>query len=281
MNWISRKIEMFCYKHPRFGITNLMLYVVIGNVIIWLFSMMDTTNLLVSALQFSPAMILKGQIWRLITFAFIPTSGGILALIMFYFYYFIGSTLEQYWGKTKFTLFFFSGILFTVIYGFVIYFITGADIRVSASYIYLSMFFSFATLFPETQVLLFFIIPMKIKWLAYIDAAFFLYEIIVSPFPYNLLPVVAVLNYLLFCGGWLYQLLGKKTGHNNPKIINYKKAAKQVNRNQNNAPYSRKCEVCGITDVDDPNMEFRYCSRCIGYHCYCSRHINDHIHFTE
>lgn len=272
---------MFCYKHPRFGISNLMLYVVIGNVIIWLFSMMDTTNLLAASLQFSPPLIMKGQIWRLITFAFIPTSGGILALIMFYFYYFIGNTLEKYWGKAKFTLFFFSGILFTVIYGLVIYFITGADIRISASYIYLSMFFSFATLFPETQVLLFFIIPMKIKWLAYIDAAFFLYEIIVTPFPYNLIPVVAVLNYLLFCGGWLFQFLGKKRGYNNPKVINYKKAAKQVNRNRNNAPYSRKCEVCGITDVDDPDMEFRYCSRCIGYHCYCSRHINDHIHFTE
>ncbi len=281
MNWISRKIELFCYKHPRFGISNLMLYVVIGNVIIWLFSMMDTTNLLAASLQFSPQLILKGQIWRLISFAFVPTSGGVLALIMFYFYYFIGNTLEQYWGKAKFTLFFFSGILFTVIYAFVIYFITGADIRISASYIYLSMFFSFATLFPETQVLLFFIIPMKIKWLAYIDAAFFLYEIIVTPFPYNLIPVVAVLNYLLFCGGWLFQFLGKKRGYNNPKVINYKKAAKQVNRNRNNAPYSRKCEVCGITDVDDPDMEFRYCSRCIGYHCYCSRHINDHIHFTE
>ena len=277
MNWISRKIELFCYKHPRFGISNLMLYVVIGNVIIWLFSMMDTTNLLAASLQFSPQLILKGQIWRLISFAFVPTSGGVLALIMFYFYYFIGNTLEQYWGKAKFTLFFFSGILFTVIYAFVIYFITGADIRISASYIYLSMFFSFATLFPETQVLLFFIIPMKIKWLAYIDAAFFLYEIIVTPFPYNLIPVVAVLNYLLFCGGWLFQFLGKKRGYNNPKVINYKKAAKQVNRNRNNAPYSRKCEVCGITDVDDPDMEFRYCSRCIGYHCYCSRHINDHI----
>lgn len=281
MNWISRKIELFCYKHPRFGISNLMLYVVIGNVIIWLFSMMDTTNLLAASLQFSPQLILKGQIWRLISFAFVPTSGGVLALIMFYFYYFIGNTLEQYWGKAKFTLFFFSGILFTVIYAFVIYFITGADIRISASYIYLSMFFSFATLFPETQVLLFFIIPMKIKWLAYIDAAFFLYEIIVTPFPYNLIPVVAVLNYLLFCGGWLFQFLGKKRGYNNPKVINYKKAAKQVNQNRNNAPYSRKCEVCGITDVDDPDMEFRYCSRCIGYHCYCSRHINDHIHFTE
>ena len=221
---------------------------------------MDTTNLLAASLQFSPQLILKGQIWRLISFAFVPTSGGVLALIMFYFYYFIGNTLEQYWGKAKFTLFF---------------------IRISASYIYLSMFFSFATLFPETQVLLFFIIPMKIKWLAYIDAAFFLYEIIVTPFPYNLIPVVAVLNYLLFCGGWLFQFLGKKRGYNNPKVINYKKAAKQVNRNRNNAPYSRKCEVCGITDVDDPDMEFRYCSRCIGYHCYCSRHINDHIHFTE
>lgn len=281
MNWLSKKIEMFCYKHPRFGITNLILYVVIGNVVVWLFSMMDTSNLLLSMLQFSPAMILKGQIWRLITFAFIPSGSGILTLIVIYFYYFIGTTLENAWGKPKFNLYFLSGILFTIIYGFIVYFITGTDIRVSASYIYLSMFFSFATLFPNTTVLLFFIIPMKIKWLAYIDAAFFLYEVIISPFPYNLLPIVAVLNYLVFCGDWLFQLLRKGKGQRSPKVINYKKAAKEVNRKQNAAPYSRKCEVCGRTDRDDPNLEFRYCSRCIGYHCFCQDHINDHIHFTE
>lgn len=280
MNKLNKKIELFCYKHPNFGISNLMLYIVIGNVVIWLFSMMDTTNLLVSLLQFSPAMILKGQIWRLITFAFIPSGAGVLALIMFYFYYFIGNTLERYWGKTKFTLYFLSGILFTVIYGFIIYFVTGTDIRVSASYIYLSMFFSFATLFPETQVLLFFVIPMKIKWLAYIDAAFFLYGIITMSFPYNLLPVVAVLNYLLFCGEWLFKFI-KRGSSSNPKVINYKKAAKQVNHRQNHASYTRKCEACGRTDTDYPDLEFRFCSRCEGYHCFCQDHINDHIHYTK
>ena len=281
MNKISKKIELFCYKHPNFGISNLMLYVVIGNLIVWLFSMMDTTNLLISLLQFSPQMILKGQIWRLITFAIIPSGTGILALIMFYFYYFIGSTLEKYWGKTKFTLYFLSGIIFTIIYGFIIYFITGNDIRVSASYIYLSMFFSFATLFPDTQVLFFFIIPMKIKWLAYIDAAFFVYEIFVMPFPYNLLPIVAVLNYLLFCGDWLFQMLGRTSRSSQPKVINYKKAAREVNKRQNHASYNRKCEACGRTDVEYPDLEFRYCSRCEGYHCFCQDHINDHIHFSK
>lgn len=281
MNRISKKIEMFCYKHPNFGISNLMLYIVIGNVVIWLFSMMDTTNLLVNLLQFSPAMILKGQVWRLITFAFIPSGSGVLALIMFYFYYFIGSTLERYWGKTKFTLYFISGIIFTIIYGFIIYFATGTDIRVSASYIYLSMFFSFATLFPETQVLLFFVIPMKIKWLAYIDAAFFLYGVFTMSFPYNLLPIIAVLNYLLFCGDWLFRLFKRGNVSAQPKVINYKKAAKQVNHRQNKATYTRKCEACGRTDTDYPELEFRFCSRCEGYHCFCQDHINDHIHFTK
>lgn len=245
MKSLMKKIDMFCYRHPRFGIRNLMLYVVLGNVAIWLFSMMDRSGMLVNLLAFSPAMILKGQVWRLLTFALIPTSGGFLALIMFYFYYFIGKTLEAQWGAAKFTIYFFTGILFTVLYGFILYFVTGRNVTVYADYIYLSMFFSFATLFPDTEVLFMFIIPMKIKWLAYIDAAYFAYEVITLPFPQDLLPVVAVLNYLVFCGDWLFDLLRPAKMKQRAKTINYKQAARRVNRQQNSAPYTRKCAVCG------------------------------------
>jgi len=235
-------------------------------------------GLLINILKFSPQMILRGQIWRLVTFAIVPTNTGILAIIMFYFYYFIGNTLEQNWGVPKFNIYFFSGMILTIIYGFLIYFITGSDILISAEYIYLSMFFSFAALFPNTEVLFFFVIPMKIKWLAYIDAAFFVYEFIRMPFPYNFLPVVAVLNFLVFCGPTLFSSF-RRTKKNN--TVNFAKAAKKINKQQNRASYNRKCEVCGRTDTDYPSLEFRYCSKCTGYHCFCQDHINDHIHFTE
>ena len=281
MKSLMKKIDIFCYKHPGFGIRNLMLFVVIGNVAIWLFSMMDGSGLLRSYLAFSPQMILKGQVWRLVTFALVPNSTGFLALIMFYFYYFIGNTLENQWGTPKFNIYFFTGILLTIIYGFVMYFITGNDISVNAEYIYLSMFFSFATMFPETTVLFMFFIPMKIKWLAYVDAAFFVLEIIRLPFPYNLMPVVAVLNYLIFCGDWLFKYFRPSNYRQKKKTVDFKREARRINHQQNSAPYSRKCAVCGRTDRDYPNLEFRYCSKCAGYHCFCQDHINNHVHFTE
>lgn len=276
-----KRIDLFCYKHPRFGIPNLMLYVVIGNAIIWLFGMMDTTNILVNALCFSPYHILHGQIWRLVTFALIPNSSGFFALIMFYFYYMIGSTLEQQWGTPKFNIYFFSGMLLTVVYGFILYFITGVSYAVNAEYIYLSMFFSFATLYPDMQVLLFFFIPIKMKWLAIVDAAFFVLEVISLRFPLNLLPVVAVLNYLIFCGGWLFDYIRPARAKQRRNTVNFKNEVRRINREQKNRPYTRKCSVCGRTDTDFPDLEFRYCSKCAGYHCFCIDHINNHVHFTE
>lgn len=276
-----KRIDLFCYKHPRFGIPNLMLYVVIGNAIIWLFGMMDTTNILINALCFSPYHILHGQIWRLVTFALIPNSSGFFALIMFYFYYMIGSTLEQQWGTPKFNIYFFSGMLLTVVYGFILYFITGVSYAVNAEYIYLSMFFSFATLYPDMQVLLFFFIPIKMKWLAIVDAAFFVLEVISLRFPLNLLPVVAVLNYLIFCGGWLFDYFRPARAKQRKNTVNFKNEVRRINREQKNRPYTRKCSVCGRTDTDYPDLEFRYCSKCAGYHCFCMDHINNHVHFTE
>ena len=277
-----RKIEQFCYRHPNFGIPNLMRYIVIASAAFWLINAVYRPSMgqlpFLYYLQFDPALILRGQIWRIISFIFIPPSTGLLAFIAFYFYYWIGSTLENQWGTGQFTIYFLTGVVLTILYGFVVYFVTGMSVRLSSTYLYLSMFFSFAALYPDMQVLFMFIIPVKMKYLALVDAAFFLYEIVVSPFPVNLLPLVAILNFLIFCGGELKGLLPRRQSRS---TINFKRESARIRREQQSNLYTHKCAVCGRTDVDHPELEFRYCSRCAGYHCFCSDHINNHIHFTE
>ena len=150
-----------------------------------------------SLLSFSSDAILQGQIWRIITFVFVPaTSRNIfLFAITLYFYYFIGNALEREWGSNKFTIFYFFGILLNILVGFLVG-------TASMYYVNMSMFFAFATLYPNLQFLLFFIIPVKAKWLAWIDAAYFalavLQYLLTGHFLYALIPIVAVLNYLLF-----------------------------------------------------------------------------------
>ena len=271
-----RKIEEFCYKHPGFGIPNLMRYIVIANAVFWLMGAVNPV--LMNYLLFNPALILRGQIWRLISFVFIPPSTGVLAFIAFYFYYWIGTTLENQWGTGQFTIYFFTGVILTIVYGFAIYFITGRPLILSSTDLFLSMFFSFAAMFPDMQVLFLFIIPVKMKYLALVDAAFFVLSVISTPFPENLLPVVAVLNFLIFCGGELKNMLPRRQSRS---TINFKRESARIRYEQREKLYTHKCAVCGRTDTEYPNLEFRYCSRCVGYHCFCEDHINNHIHFAE
>lgn len=271
-----RLIEKFSYKHPNLGVPNLMKYVAIANIVFWLIGIINPV--LANYLVFSPAHILRGQIWRLISFAFIPPGSGILTFIAVYFYYWIGSTLERYWGTPQFNIYYFSGLLLTVLYGFIIYFITDINIGVTAEFVYLSMFFSFAAMFPDMQVLLFFVIPIKMKWLALVDAAFFVLSVVNNPFPINLLPIVAILNFFIFCGGELLAKLPRKPSAN---TVNFRRESQRIRREQAQRLYNHKCAVCGRTDTEYPELEFRYCSRCAGYHCFCRDHINSHIHFTE
>ena len=271
-----RYIERFCYKHPRFGIPRLMLYVSIANAAFWVLGAVNPV--LLSYLSFDPYLVLHGQIWRVITFALYPPSTGMLAFVAFYFYYWIGSTLEQYWGTPQFNIYFFSGLLLTLLYGFLVYFLFGYRLQITAYYVYLSMFFSFAALFPDMQVLLFFVIPVKMKWLALVDAAFFVMGVLTNGFPANLLPIVAVLNFFIFCGGDLLRLVPRRASRS---TVNFRRESRRIHREQRDQLYNHKCAVCGRTDRDHPELEFRYCSRCAGYHCFCQDHINNHIHFTE
>ncbi len=270
-------VERFCYKHPRFGIPNLMRYIAIGSAAVWVLNLINPY--IVSFLAFSPRLVLQGQIWRLLSFFFIPPDMGFLGLIGIYFYYWIGSTLEQHWGTGQFTIYFLLGAILTIVYGFICWLAWGFDFYLTPTYVYLAMFFAFAVFFPDLQVLLFFIIPVKIKYLAWVDAAFFAYAVITGGFPANLLPVVATLNFLIFCGGTLWRMLrGNRTSR---EAVNFRRESRRIRYEQTQKLYNHKCAVCGRTDTDYPELEFRYCSRCAGYHCFCQDHINNHIHFTE
>ena len=117
-----------------------------------------------------------------------------------------------------------------------------------------------------------------LKYLALIDAAYFVLAVVTNPFPFNLLPVVAVLNFVIFFAGTLLKILRRRPSR---ATINFRKASRKIRQEQREQLYHHKCSVCGRTDTEYPGLEFRYCSRCVGYHCFCIDHINNHIHFTE
>ena len=281
-SWLDR----FCAKHRNLAVPNLMLYIVIGNVIVFVLDMFSRYSFS-HMLTFVPYYIFHGQIWRLVTFIFVPEGSKLFFVaISLYFYYFIGNALEREWGSARFTVFYGIGVLVNIAVGLVLSFLYGLNYPwpvVSMYYINMSLFFAFAALYPDLQVLLFFIIPVKVKWLAWLDAAMFAFDIFFSIFSRQwitaVLPLVALLNYFIFFWDDLMTVVRRTSQRAayraNPQTINFKKAQKQV---QERRGYLHKCAVCGITDADDPDMEFRYCSKCNGYYCYCMKHINDHVH---
>ena len=206
MNSLRRRIDRFCVLHPNFGIPNLMLYIVIGNIAFYLLSLFSTLDggSFYSILSFSWAGLKQGQLWRLLSFSFLPmTTSPFWLLVSCYFYYWIGSTLEREWGTAKFTIYYLSGVLLTALGATITSLITGYDWQVAgAEYVNLAMFFAFATLYPDAQVLLFFFIPVKIKWMAILDACYFAYIIFFCAASRYwigvVLPLVALLNFFVF-----------------------------------------------------------------------------------
>jgi len=235
-------------------------------------------------LIFHPILIMRGQLWRLVTWLFLPLSGNIFfAAIALYFYYFIGNTLEREWGMAKFTIYYLFGVLLHLIYGFVVWFAFNGVAALDPRYLNLSMLFAFAVLFPDFVIRLFLIIPIKIKWLAIFNGAYFVVMLVGGIVAGNMilafLPLVALLNFFIICGYDLLSYIRPLKIRTSPQIVNFKKASKRAKRDLSEKPYRHKCAVCGNTDVDHPGLEFRYCSQCNGYHCFCIEHINNHIHF--
>jgi membrane associated rhomboid family serine protease len=270
-----------------------MTWIIGGTIAVFLISMMDPSGAFQTQLMFSVEHILSGQVWRLFTWAFLPLSDNlILFALSLYFYYIIGTTLERDWGRAKLTLYYLSGILVHVIFGFALYFINQSlslyTLFFNATDLNLSLFLAYAVLYPDNRILLFFFIPIKMWWLAAFDLAMYVYRIIREPFPLKLVPVLCILCFLIFCWddfiGTIRRLLPvrRKATDWHKRAYRTEHPADFSNAVQNAESFSeRKCAVCGKKASEHPEMEFRYCSRCVGLHCFCEEHINSHVHFTE
>ena len=280
MNNLRRSITRFFFNNRNRGIRNLMLFVAIGNILVYLFAMMDPSGALVQALAFNRNLILhRGQIWRLFTYIFIPSGYPLTMLIMMFFYFQIGRILEARWGVLRFNLYYLCGILITDAAALLL------NVGATSSYLNLSLVLAFASTCPEDQVLLFFIIPLKMKWLAWVYLATVAWTLITVQFPVNLFPLFALLNYFLFCHNDIRYLLTRSWQNRVPRVHMPQRKQKPnpdwasgYRSRDGQKPYRHKCTVCGRTDTDYPNLEFRYCSKCKGYHCYCIDHINNHAH---
>ena len=194
--WIYR-LE---YKYGRrAGIQGLMLYIVIGMAAVFIGRLIIPGVDIFSYLSLSRAMLFKGQVWRVVTFLLEPPDTSIIWIIFsLYFYYFVGTALEQAWGTFKFNVYYFIGAFAMVIAAL----ISGYGYNM---YLNLSLFFAFATLFPDHQVMLFFFIPVKVKWLALLDAALFVVMFIFGDWSVRTAILLSLLNYFIFLGEDLFK----------------------------------------------------------------------------
>lgn len=287
MKNLRTRFERFCYRNRDKGIPNLMLYIVLGTAIVYLVGQMTGNYTLYYLLSFDRSLILRGQIWRLFTYPFTYGTGSsnfLLVAISLMVYYSLGSTIERSWGTCRFNLFYFSGMLLMDIYCMIF------GTYASVTYLNTSLFLAFATMFPDAGFLLFFIIPVKAWLFGLFDLILVLVNFLTMPFPDNLFPIISLANYFLFFGSDVLNLLPrslrvktwqkfkKKGGYNapRPKVIQFE--TRKQPQPEPKQDYNHKCTVCGRTDVTNPELEFRYCSRCNGFHCYCSDHISNHVH---
>ncbi len=287
MKNLRRKFDIFCFKHRDKGIPNLMLYLCLGTAIVYLVSSMTKNYVLYDWLYFDRELILQGQVWRLITYPLTTYRGNVLLQLLYLVcYYSLGRAMENVWGTLRFNLFYLTGVLMMDVYCMI--FGGQADVY----YLNQSLFLAYATLYPDSQFLLFYVIPVKARIFALFDLAIVLMGLISYPFPYNLFSVISLANYFLFFGKDVLNVLPvswranakrlfrkKGTAKQTPKVVPFPSAGSyEATTARAKAPYTHKCTVCARTDISDPDLEFRYCSRCNGYHCYCQDHISNHTH---
>ena len=280
-----RKLER---KFGRFAIPNLMYYIIMMYAAGFVMSLFNP-YFYVQYLALDAAAILRGQVWRLVTWVLYPPStSGVLwfAIAVLFFYYPIGTSLERTIGTFKYTLYILSGVIFTILGAFILYFLLGGNVLVgnvfSTYYISLSTFLAYAMCYPDMQVLLMFIIPVKMKWMAIFYVVIVVYEMIqyvMAGAWYLVIPIVAsLLNFIIFYFGT------KDFSRYNPKEIHrrneFRRAMEPQGRMKSGSGSvtKHKCAICGRTELDDPNLEFRFCSRCNGNYEYCQDHLFTHTH---
>ena len=311
MSNIRRNFNRFLSRNRNKGIPKLMLWVCGGSLLVYLMFMLFQSYTLYNVFSFNAAAVARGEIWRLFTypltmcFEFFRDLSRfnlmefLLMLFTFYVYYWTSNLVEGIWGRLKMNLFYLTGILMTSLISVLISLTTDIWVYTTSYYVNLSFFLVVAALMSEQKVLFYFLIPIKMRWLALLDIALVSYDIIDNIMDFSLFydnklvltvvfatsALVSLLNYFLYVGRNVQNLMpyrptGKKK---KPRTVPVEPQpnpdwAKNYRGSAGQRPYHHKCTVCGRTDTECPDLEFRYCSKCKGYFCYCIDHINNHTH---
>ena len=288
-------MSKFEKRFGRYAIPNLTTILIACYAVGYILQMFFPTML--NYLTLNPYLIVKGQVWRLVTWIVVsPSSGNIfMTLLMLYFYWSLGTALERTWGTYRYNVYIFSGMLFTVLGAFlamgISYFVYGeawvlmtqaGSLFFSTYYINMSIFLAFAVTFPNMQVLLMFIIPIKVKWMGIVYGVMILYEFIQGGSVYagnylldcslfaRIAIVSSLLNFVVFYFTSRRVLLSPRQMHRRAEFKREVKQSQKITRH--------KCAICGRTDESHPELEFRFCSKCNGNYEYCQEHLFTHQH---
>lgn len=291
-------------KLGKYAINNLIIYVLAAYGIGYILQLFNSS--MYSMLALDPGLIFEGQVWRIFTWiCTVPTDLGIFTIFMFLLYYWIGTTLEHYWGTFRYNVYMISGYLFITLGSIIIYGCTGlvfgfdGAIAISGSTYYINMasFLAFASLFPDHQIYFMMIIPLKMKYLAIIDLVLIGYEFLsyisqigkadaIADFysislgrAYSFIlsnPITIVLSLLNFIIFFFVFRKKKNRYFNNQTRRNYKKETVKLK-----GITKHKCAVCGRSEEDDEDLVFRFCSKCDGNYEYCQDHLFTHEHIKK
>ncbi len=284
-------MSKFEKKFGKYAISNLTLVLILCYVVGYIIQI--TNSSFFQYLTLDPYLIMHGQIWRLFTWLVIPPdSFDLFTIIMLMFIYNIGTTMERTMGTYRYNVYIFTGVLFTIIASFlcmayVFFFVADPQLfavqwellmmnpmfgqEFSTYYINLCVFLAFAATYPNVQVLLMFVIPVKVKWMGIIDAVMMIYIFILGNIATNFVIGAALLNFGVF------YLRSKNLSHMKPKEVKRRAEFRQQVR-RNVGITKHKCAICGRTDEEYPNLEFRFCSKCNGNYEYCQDHLFTHEH---
>lgn len=279
MNFLQ-KIER---KYGRYVVPGLTNYIIATYIIGYILYAINPGWLEYITLE--PGLILQGQIWRLVSWVLIPPgSPNIFTIITLIFYYSVGMTLERTWGGFRYNVYIFGGLIFTVIGAFVAYLIAKAGLPAgsipliggafSTYYISMSIYLAFALTYPDMQVLLYLVIPVKMKWMGLVYVAFIVYDCINMSRVGRVAVIASLLNFMVFF------LMTRNYRKLSPREIRRKKEFKRAVQQSKPKPGQtrHKCAACGRTELDAPDLEFRYCSKCNGNYEYCQDHLFTHEH---
>lgn len=263
-------------KLGRYAVPNLTLIIIAGQVLLYVTTQLSQNQRgaeLLERIRLHPSKVLDGEWWRLITFVFDPPLTNLLfAFFFWYLFYLMGTTLESAWGAFRYNLFLAIGYFASVAAVFALYMVHGPLVMpASNGFLYGTIFLAFARLYPDFILQLFFIFPVKIKWLALIQWIFYALGFFVGPWESRAMIAASVFNYFLFFGRDIWRDM--KQGHR--RMQHQARTLKTPQR------LVHRCRVCGLTSDEAPQAQFRYCSKCDDGACYCELHLRNHEHVVQ